>query len=217
MVGARHDVPPRRDAPLRGDASPRGDVPLQEGPAGYSVFMVRAHLRDIPQVAFPEGFGIRGMRPGEGTLWTNIQRDAEPYFPIEDTLFQREFGYDLPATERRCFVVTNSDAVGVGVISAWYPRDPRWEGYGMVHWVAVRPAYQGRGLGKAMMTFTLNQLSQWHDRAFLGTQTKRLGAIKLYLDFGFVPDLEPPGAKAAWRTVQSQLKHAVLDAMDLGG
>ena len=83
----------------------------------------------------------------------------------------------------------------------------------MVHWVAVRPAYQGRGLGKAMLSFTLNQLAQWHDRAFLGTQTKRLAAIWLYLSFGFVPDLEQPGAIEAWRTVKEQLHHPVLDAL----
>ena len=186
------------------------------GPAGHAVTMIRPDLLDIPQVPFPEGFGIRPMRLDEVGLWTDIERDAEPYYPIGDTLFHNQFGLDLPATQWRSFIVTNEKGAGVGVISAWYHRSYKDADYGMVHWVAVRPAYQGRGLGKAMMSFTLNQLTQWHDRAFLGTQTKRLGAIKLYLDFGFVPDLDHPGAAEAWRTVQTQLRHPVLDAMDLG-
>lgn len=187
--------------------------PLHWGAAGYEVTMIRPHLCDIPQVPFPEGLGIRAMRLDEGGLWTDIERDAEPHFPVGEALFYSQFGQDMQALQWRSFIVTNEKGVGVGVISAWYHRTFKDQDYGMVHWVAVRPAYQGRGLGKAMLSFTLNQLSQWHERAFLGTQTKRLSAIKLYLDFGFVPDLDQSGVMDAWRDVNAQLHHPALDAL----
>ena len=82
---------------------------------------------------------------------------------------------------------------------------------GVIHWVAIRSAYQGRGLGKAAMSFALNQLARWHEHAILGTQTKRLRAIGMYLDFGFLPELDDPGFIDVWREVNQQIKHPVLD------
>jgi GNAT superfamily N-acetyltransferase len=181
------------------------------GPAGYEVFMIRPHLRDIPQVPFPEGFGIRAMRTDEGALWTDIERDAEPHFPVGADVFHNEFGNYLQTTQWRSFIVTNAKGAGVGVVSAWFARDFKGEDYGMIHWIAIRQAYQGLGLGKAALSFALNQLSQWHERAFLGTQTKRLPAIKMYLDFGFVPDLDPPGALEVWREVATKVHHPALE------
>lgn len=189
--------------------------PLQRGPAGYEVYMVRPHLRDIPVVPLPPGFRIRTMRPDDGALWTDIWRDAEPFMEIGRDLFQEQFGHDLRALTWRGFIVEDERGVGVATITAWYHRTFKGEDYGMIHWVAVRRAYWGRGLGKAMLSHALRQMAQWHKQAFLGTQTKRLAAIKLYLDFGFMPDLENDGAQEAWREVKTNLHHPVLERLDL--
>jgi GNAT superfamily N-acetyltransferase len=188
-------------------------VAPRPGAAGYGLIIVRPHMDGILQVAFPEGFGIRPMRPGEGGLWLDIQRDAEPYFAISDSLFMQEFGHDLQSTLWRSFIVTNHKGVGVGTISAWRNCDYRGQDYGMIHWVAIRQAYQGKGLGKAAMSFALNQLAQWHDRCYLATQSRRCRAIGMYLDFGFVPDLEAAGAIEGWRDVKAGLRHPVLDGI----
>jgi beta-glucuronidase len=190
--------------------TPKSTTP-HPGMAGYAVFMIRPHLRDIPQVPFPDGFGIRAMRLDESALWTDIQRDAEPHFPIGDDLFHDQFDDYLQATQWRSFIVTNEKGVGVGVVSAWFDRDFRGRDYGMIHWIAIRQAYQGLGLGKAALSFALYQLSQWHERAFLGTSTKRIPAIKMYLNFGFVPDLNPPGALEVWRDVAAKVPHPALE------
>lgn len=195
----------------RGMPEPLSPTAPHLGMAGYEVFMVRPHLRDIPLVPFPEGFGIRAMRLDESALWTDIQRDAEPHFPIADDLFHNQFDDYLQATQWRSFIVTNEKGVGVGVVSAWFDRDFRGKDYGMIHWIAIRQAYQGLGLGKAALSFALNQLSQWHERAFLGTQTKRIPAIKMYLDFGFEPDLDPPGALDVWREFATKMQHPLLE------
>lgn len=177
--------------------------------------MIRPHLREIPQAAFPAGFGIRPLRLDEAALWTDIVRDAEEFFPIADDLFAREFGGDPEAIPERCFILTGPKGIAVGTISAWYNRAFKGEEYGRIHWVAVRPAYQGRGLGKAGLAFALNRLAQWHRRAYLTTNTARLLAIRLYLDFGFLPDLDEPDARALWCPVQEALCHPVLAALGL--
>lgn len=181
------------------------------GPAGHPVRMIRPHLRDIPQVPFPAGFQIRPMHVEEGGLWTDIVRDAEEYIEISDSLFDREFGSDLQSVEQRCFFIVDESDAAVGTISAWYNRDARWQDYGLVHWVAVRPAYQGIGLGKAGLSFALARLAQWHERAMLRTATRRLRALRLYLDFGFLPDMEQEGASEIWTEVNAELRHPALE------
>jgi beta-glucuronidase len=183
--------------------------------AGWVVDMVRPDLADIPQVPFAEGFSIRAMRRGEGGVWTDVQRDAEPYSTMADDLFYEQFGSDLPATLRRCYFIVDEKGSAVGTISAWYDRHFKGQEWGRVHWVATRRAYQRRGLMKAGLSYTLNRMAEWHERACLTTQTKRLGAIRLYLDFGFVPDMDCPGAARAWREVRDSIKHPALDALDL--
>jgi beta-glucuronidase len=201
----------KRGLPEREPAAARPEF----GPAGFSLYMVRPHMHDIPQVSLPEGFRFRALHPDEGGLWTDIERDAEDFFPIEQTLFANQFGDDPQALRWRSYIVEDERGVGVATITSWYNRAYKDEEYGQIHWVAVRRAYWNRGLGKAMMTHALNQMAQWHDKAFLGTQSKRLPAIKVYLDFGFVPDLDSPFAREAWREVKAELKHPVLEAMVL--
>jgi beta-glucuronidase len=187
----------------------------ETGPSGHEVYMIRDSMKDIPQVAFPEGFRVRTMRNDDGGLWTDIWRDAEEYLEVGPDLFWNQFGDDPEALTWRGFIVEDQRGIAVGTITAWYNRTYHGRDYGQIHWVAVRRASWGRGIGKAMMTHALNQMAQWHDRAFLGTQTKRLAAIKVYLDFGFVPDLAYAGAREAWLEVTAHLSHPALASIDL--
>ena len=116
-------------------------------------------MNDVPQFAFPEGFSIRPMQAGEGALWTDIERDAEPYHTISDELFGRTFGDDLAATTWRCFFIIDSRGVAAGTLSAWYDRNFKGGDWGRIHWVAVRPAYQRRGLARAALTFAMGRLA----------------------------------------------------------
>jgi len=181
---------------------------------GDGVNMVRPHLRDIPYIPFPDGFGIRPMRTDEGALWLDIERDAEDWLKMEDDAFVSEYGHNQHAVQWRSFIATGPKGIGVGIISSWLYTF-HGQKYGLIHWVAVRPAYQGKGLGKAMVSFALHKLAQWHDKALLGTQTARIPAIKLYLDFGFVPYLKSPGAADSWKKVRAGLKHPTLEQLDL--
>lgn len=184
-------------------------------PASHGIRMIRPHLLDIPQVDFPDGFSARPMRAAEGALWTDIVLDAEEWLDLSRDLFEREFGQDLAAVPERCFLIEDAGGGAVGTISAWYRRDFRGLDYGLIHWVAVRPHWQGRGLGKAGLSFALGQLARWHERALLHTSTLRLPAVSLYLDFGFRPDLEEDGARQAWREMRRVLPHPALAGLDL--
>ncbi len=176
-------------------------LPRSAEPSGTGVIMLREHMRDIPQVPFPTGYGIRPMSLDDIGLWTDIQRDAEPFLTITDPLFRGEFGEDLGAVPRRCFIMTDSKGLGVGTISAWYDRDFHGQEVGRIHWVSVRPSHQGKGVAKAALSYAMNRLAEWHDRCYLVTSTERVGAVALYLGFGFAPDLRPANARSAWSAV----------------
>jgi GNAT superfamily N-acetyltransferase len=193
-----------------GPRSPQQDDPLENWP----VQMIRPHLRDIPDVPFPAGYSMRPLRRNEGGLWEDIWRDAEPFMKIENGLFEREFGDDPAAIERRCYIITAPDGIAVGTISSWYARDIKGKDYGRIHWVATRKAYQGRGIMRAGLSYALRQIAQWHERAVLGTSTGRIAAIKLYLDYGFLPDLDEPRAREAWTAFRQKLNHPALKMLD---
>ena len=85
---------------------------------------------------------------------------------------------------------------------------------GRIHWLAIRPAFQGRGLAKAALFEALRIMAQWHQQAWLATSTGRAAAIRLYLHAGFQPDLRPAGAHDIWRRYRDQNPHPSLTDLD---
>ncbi|MCL4505533.1 MAG: GNAT family N-acetyltransferase [Chloroflexi bacterium] len=189
--------------------------PATDSLENWPVRMFRAHLRDIPVAPFRDGYGVRPLQRNEGGLWEDIWRDAEPFAKIDNGLFNREFGDAPGAIERRCYIITAPDGVAAGTISSWYTRDINGLDYGRIHWVATRKAYQGRGIMRAGLSYALLQMAQWHERAMLDTSTGRIGAIKLYLDYGFTPDLTGPRAREAWEMFRRKLDHPALAVLDV--
>ena len=175
----------------------------------YSVRMIRENMENIPKFRVPDGFAIRNFRRNEGHIWTRILQAGEPYAEIDDELFDREFKRHLSVMEDRSFYLTTDTGEEIGTITAWW-QDIDGEVWGQIHWVVIHPDYQGRGLSKPMMTVAMERLKQSHERCFLGTSTGRIAAIKVYLDFGFIPDLSVENSREAWTEVASVLEHPLL-------
>lgn len=176
------------------------------------VRMNRSHLQRVPQFFFKDGFDIRPFRPGDEQTWLRVWKEADAPSVNEKT-FGQEFGRFVEKCPRRMLFVTAPGGREVGTIASWFSTRPGVP-WGVIHWVAVSKDYQGKGLAKPMMTAAMNRM--WdlgHRRAYLITQTPRTGAIKLYLDFGFVPDLtHHDNARKAWEMVNKVLHHPVIDA-----
>ena len=179
----------------------------------YSVRMLRENMENIPQFPIPEGYAIRNYRRNEGHIWTRILKAGEPYMKIDDGLFDREFGRYLSVLEDRSFYLTTDAGEEIGTITAWW-QNIDGEVWGQIHWVVIHPDYQGRGLSKPMMSVAMTRLRQSHERCFLGTSTGRMAAIKVYLDFGFIPDLSVENSRAAWTEVASVLEHPILKELN---
>lgn len=168
--------------------------------------MVRDDLNGIPDAELPDGFRIRPFRPGDERHWAEIEMQAGEFTTIDRALtyFAGEFG-PHPDELRERMLLLESDTEGpIGTTSAWF-GEHAGRTLGRIHWVAVIPAFHGRGLSKPLLAAAMRILAQHHHSAFLTTQTTSWRAVGLYVQFGFRPLLGTPDAERAWAIVEQRL------------
>ena len=177
------------------------------------VTMIRKDLEEIPSFDFPEGFRCRSFKPGDEEIWADIEFQVAVFESRDKALerFREEFEPFLEEFENRCHFVENAEGECVGTATAWY--DPSFQGqnYGRLHWVGIIPEYQGKNLARPLVCRAMNRLAASHDRAYLVTQTTRLNAIRIYLDFGFQPLILTENCPRAWQLVARLVKDPRLE------
>lgn len=170
------------------------------------VRMVRDNLENIPQFELPSLYTIRPYQPGDEANWLRIHVEAEEYQAITSDLFDREFGRDEQLLTERQFYLCDATGEAIGTATAWF-KTFGGQPYGRVHWVAIVPWMQGRGLAKPLMTIICRRLCELrHDKVFLDTSTGRIPAISLYLTFGFRPDIKSEQDAQAWRLIREKIR-----------
>ncbi|MBN2315120.1 MAG: GNAT family N-acetyltransferase [Sedimentisphaerales bacterium] len=171
--------------------------------------MIRDNLDALPDYGVPDGYSIRWYQPGDEQSWCNIHVLADKYTQATSNLFVREFGSDIPMlTERQCYLFDRKE-VPVGTACAWFD-DQNAPSPGRVHWVAIVPEEQGKGLAKTLLSIVCHRLKKLgHKNAYLTTQTVRIPAINLYLKFGFTPAIDSERDKHIWRQLQNHLKYPI--------
>jgi GNAT superfamily N-acetyltransferase len=170
-----------------------------------SLAMVREGLEDLPVFELPPGYSIRSHREGDQAVWTDIHLAAEKRIEVTAGLFADEFGGDAEQLRRRQLFLCDPGGAAVGTGTAWHGRYRGTE-MGRVHWMAVVPGQQGRGLSRPLLAAVCSRLRELgHRRAFLTTSTGRLAALRLYLRFGFRADPTDEPQRAAWEAVRRRL------------
>lgn len=163
---------------------------------------VRMCCRDLtatPRFVLPPGYTLRTYRPGDEMAWADIHRLADRLNPVTATLFSEQFGARQEELPRRQFFLLNPSGATVGTATAWSGTDRDGVPCGRVHWVAIVPAEQGRGLAKPLLSAVCCRLLELgHRQAYLTTSILRPAALNLYFAFGFMPELQTAGDGAAW-------------------
>ena len=171
-----------------------------------SVMMANEHLNTAPVFEMPASFAMRWFVPGDEATWAMVVQVAERFQKIDETVFPKQYGNDLTELSRRVGFLMDTDENAVGTISAWKALYNERE-YGLIHWVAIVPEMQGRGLGKPLMSAACRRLLELgHDRAYLNTSSARVPAINLYRLFGFEPVLRNEDERVAWQELMAHLK-----------
>ena len=122
--------------------------------------MIRNTLNNIPQFNVPPPFTIRTYQPGDAEAWTRIHLESDFYSTITPTLFHEQFGHDEEILSARQFYLCDGNGTAIGTASAW-SADYRGRPNGRVHWVAIVPSMQGKGLAKPLLTAVCNRLAEW--------------------------------------------------------
>lgn len=181
-----------------------------------AVVMLRENAENVPEFPLPEGYHFAPFTPEDEEKWVQLQTVVTH---VENAaqgrqIFREEFlmaGEDVPGkqcpgyakTVERTVLVKTQNGELVGVATLW-TGDTFGEDWQRVHWVAVHPDHQGKGLAKCMIARMLALYKELgcDTPIYLTTQTKTYRAVRVYAQLGFVPYM---GAKPQNWPVQSDL------------
>ncbi|AKG73515.1 GNAT family N-acetyltransferase [Salinicoccus halodurans] len=170
--------------------------------------MVRDDLNDIPGYELPEGYRFRMFEAGDEKIWADIETRVDEFETETKALerFRREFGPYIDEMGHRCLFIENPEGEAIGTTTAWY-GDLEGDGNirGRIHWVGIVPEYQGRGLSKPLLSQVMNILAEFHESAYLTSQTTSWQAVNMYLNFGFRPVRLDDDYEEAWSLLEEKL------------
>jgi GNAT superfamily N-acetyltransferase len=179
---------------------------------GIPVIMIKNDLSEIPQFSMPAGFIVKTYRSGDEKDWARIEQSVGEFKNRSEALkhFKTEFGPFISDFRERCFFIETEGGEKIGTATAWYNENFLGRPCGRLHWVAIVPEYQGKKLGKPLVQIAMEKMKKFHDCAYLTTQTSSQRAVRIYLDFGFVPYIENTESLRGWQILASRLKHPEL-------
>lgn len=171
-----------------------------------NVTMVRSSLDNLPDFPLPRPYQLRLFQPGGERAFDDIWVAADECGQAHAGLFAEEFAARIADVPARMHFLVDESGRPVGTATAWYNPDFQGARWGNVHWVAIKPEAQGKGLAKPLMAAVLKRIKALGDtRAYLITQTVRLTAIRLYMDLGFEPLIKTAEDQEHWRGIHENL------------
>lgn len=176
-------------------------------PCPARLLMVSDHTGPLPATSLPPGYRFTPL-VGDGGLasWLEIWREAHPSIKVDEDRFRRAFGQDADLIAQRITLLVAPGCTPVGTVAAWFGDEPFGESIGRLHWLAVRPSAQRHGLGTALLGHAVRNLRASYTQSYLVTQSDRIGAIRLYLKFGYTPHMPDPCAQNSWRRTLANLQ-----------
>lgn len=167
----------------------RSDFLLDKTIPYAEIWMCREREWPVEEKALPEGFHFAFYQEGDERDWAAIETAVAEFDEEAKAIdyFNEKFAPFPQALKERMLFIINDAGEKVATCSAWWKDTPDGKRHPLVHWVAVKPGYQGKGLAKAMMTRTIKLLQELEVTSpiYLHTQTWSHIAIGLYQKLGF--------------------------------
>ena len=150
---------------------------------------MRGYIQQPPVIK--TGYQVRAFRDGDEITWANVKNDIFGSSSVPAEFWTQQFlGVNMETDfDPRGFFFAEQAGEPIGIcagivrhnrtkIGGTYP--------GGIGWTGVNEAHRGQGLGRALMTHSVNYL---HDRGIavteVGTQFYRTTAVNLYESLGF--------------------------------
>lgn len=168
-----------------------------------NIVMKRENLDDMPVWDIQAGFTFRDYREGDMDTWIEIQSFCDTNTKFGEQKFISSFNNRLDLLPGRMAFICDDKGKAIATSTAWYENEQA----GLVHWVAVVPQYQGKGLAKPLLSHTLHKFTEFGcTSAMLRTQIFRIPAINLYLKAGFVPVINSQVDVDCWQAVNEKFR-----------
>ena len=161
----------------------------------------------VPEIVFPEGYGVRALQPGEEVLYSVAALGS--FVDTVDAEHYEKHMRNNGVSPRSVLLLTWHDPavpdapeVICGTATAQI-RDER----PYLHCVAIREEHRGKGLSFPLNASVLKLHEQRGrtDGCFLTTDDWRIPAICVYLRLGFLPVLWSDDAEARWTAIFEKL------------
>lgn len=180
---------------------------LAEKVKNLGLVMWRPTLDGVPPIGVSAGYQLAWYRSGDARHWVEIHQQADPGNNPSLGLYSAQFGEDESELARRQYFLRTNAGATIGTATAWFDIDARGNSLGVVHWVAILPEFQGKGLAKVLTSAILLRMRQLgHSKVYLTTHEERFPAINLYLRFSFIPWAWDEDSEKVWRHLAGKVK-----------
>jgi RimJ/RimL family protein N-acetyltransferase len=154
----------------------------------HTVLMKRPREAPFAESKLPDGFFFTKYEPGDDVHWAEIEASVLEFANAAESLqyFREKYLPEVEDISKRTIFINTSDHEKVGTLTSWcnYAGDIRQSS---LHWVGIKPEFQGRGLGRPLVNFgikTIFELDGIQD-IYIYTQTWSHKAVAVYLKEGF--------------------------------
>ena len=150
-----------------------------------NIFMMCEKLNENAISEIPEGYHIRTCRKDELDIWKSFPFDTIEEFEENEAFMTQYFSDVYTENEdlfyQKCLFLCDGSETPIGTCFIW-------KSYGSIntiHWLKTLKGYEGKGLGRALLSVLMKDLPSEEYPIYLHTQPASYRAIKLYSDFGF--------------------------------
>jgi len=180
------------------------------------VLMTCLNPTGYPHCPLPSGYSLRAYESGMEQDWAILQTSVEHMETVDEALarFHAEYGEDMETLKDRAIFVYGPEGRLAASAVLWYGnhfgrRLPR------IHWVAVAPEEQGKGLCKALMTILMDMYHKLGltGGLYLTSQTWSYKALNIYRQFGFKPYIGPQ--LSGWKPSTDDYEQETREAWDM--
>lgn len=150
-----------------------------------NIFMLCKEINTKAFSEVPISFSIRVCRKDEYLIWKEMHIDNlneyDEYDEVLEQYFQSVYKKKEEIFFQQCTFICDENDTPVATCFIWdaYDKIPA------IHWLKVKKGFEGKGLGRAILTHVLKQVSKDRFPILVHTHPSSYKAIKLYMDFGF--------------------------------
>ena len=151
----------------------------------YNIFMMCEQLNEDALTELNTDYYFRNCRPDELELWKAFPFDADTIPPeyenFMNQIIKDSYSDKMDVFFQNTIFVCNKDDKPIATCS-------HWKAYGKfnsIHWLKTLKAYEGMGLGRAVLSEVMRKFNKNDYPVYIHTQPGSYRAISLYSSFGF--------------------------------